>query len=438
MHWPSISSRVVPWSSQPEGIATTSRRARRGIPTTYRPAVVPEIATVPVELPGDVAADLDDATRLLTAFDAGGAGEVAPFASILLRSESAASSHIENLTSSARALAEAAIGAGDRTNAVAILANVRTMQAAMDLAGDLDVASVLSMHRALMTGQQRVGPGRWREEQVWIGGSGLHPGDAEFVPPVAAEVPPLMDDLVAFLDRDDVPPWPWGHSPTPSSRRSIPSRTATAGPAGPCSMRHCSTRGSSTGSPSRSRPASSWPRTGTSRRSAPTEPAMPSRSFGASRMPPVQASRWARDSSTGCARCGTSGADASRRARTPPCGPSPTCCCVSRSSPRSSSWQTSTCRRPPRRRRSPVSWAPASSWSRPGGSGTASTGHLRSLTPWTGTQRASVVAAGDSGRLRRRWDVRTPSPAAAVEAHHDLVVVRLREHVEEPSLEHAE
>ncbi|HKX68904.1 MAG TPA: Fic family protein [Intrasporangium sp.] len=197
---------MIPWASQPEGIATTSRRARRSIPTDYQPAVVPEIATVAVELPGDVAADLDDATRLLTAFDAGGAGEVAPFAAILLRSESAASSHIENLTSSARALAEAAIGAGDRTNAVAILANVRTMQAAMDLAGDLDVASILSMHRALMTGQQRLRPGRWREEQVWVGGTGLHPGDAEFVPPLAAEVPDLMNDLVAFLDRDDVPP----------------------------------------------------------------------------------------------------------------------------------------------------------------------------------------------------------------------------------------
>ncbi|HEX5969398.1 MAG TPA: Fic family protein, partial [Intrasporangium sp.] len=179
---------------------------RRSIPTSYQAAVVPEIATVSVELPGDVAADLDDATRLLTAFDAGGAGEVAPFAAILLRSESAASSHIENLTSSARALAEAAIGAGDRSNAVAVLANVRTMQAAMDLAGDLDVASILSMHRALMTGQQRFRPGRWRGEQVWIGGTGLHPGDAEFVPPVAAGVPRLMDDLVAFLDRDDVPP----------------------------------------------------------------------------------------------------------------------------------------------------------------------------------------------------------------------------------------
>ena len=206
MLWPSTSTRVIPWSAQPEGIATTSRRARRSIPTTFRPAVVPEIAAVAVQLPGDVAADLDDATRLLTAFDAGGAGEVAPFAAILLRSESAASSHIENLTSSARALAEAAIGAGDRTNAVAILANVRTMQAAMDLAGDLDVASILSMHRALLTGQQRLRPGRWRQEQVWIGGTGLHPGDADFVPPVAAEVPHLMNDLVAFLDRDDVPP----------------------------------------------------------------------------------------------------------------------------------------------------------------------------------------------------------------------------------------
>lgn len=206
MHWPAIATREHPWTAQPEGLAATSRRARRSVPATYCAAVVPHIAAVTVDLHGDLAADLDDAARLLTAFDAGGAGEVAPFASILLRSESAASSHIENLTSSARALAEAAIGAGDRTNAVTILANVRTMQAAMDLAGGLDTTSILAMHRALMTGQPRLGPGRWREEQVWVGGSGLHPGDADFVPPVAADVPALMADLVAFMARDDVPP----------------------------------------------------------------------------------------------------------------------------------------------------------------------------------------------------------------------------------------
>ncbi|MDV3221284.1 Fic family protein [Intrasporangium sp.] len=206
MRWPAIGTREHPWTARPEGLAATSRRARRSIPATYHAAVVPMIAAVPVDLTGDLAADLDDAARLLTAFDAGGAGEVAPFASILLRSESAASSHIENLTSSARALAEAAIGAGDRSNALTILANVRTMQAAMELAGDLGEASILAMHRALMTGRPGLHPGQWRTEQVWVGGGGLHPGDAEFVPPVAADVPALMADLVAFLVRDDVPP----------------------------------------------------------------------------------------------------------------------------------------------------------------------------------------------------------------------------------------
>jgi Fic family protein len=168
--------------------------------------VVPPIAATGLQLQGDVAADLDEATRLLATFDAGGAGEIAPFASVLLRSESAASSQIENLTSSARALAEAEIGEGNRANAGVILGNVRTMQAALDLAGRLDEGAVLAMHRALMAQQTQHRPGRWRDQQVWVGGSPLHPGDADYVPPVAADVPALMADLVAFMDRDDLPP----------------------------------------------------------------------------------------------------------------------------------------------------------------------------------------------------------------------------------------
>jgi len=206
MQWPPVAFAEHPWAPRPEGLTTTSRRARRATPSSYRAAVVPAIGRAMLEVGGDLAADLDDATRTLTSFDLGGSGEVAPFASILLRSESAASSHIENLTSSARALAEAAIGVGGRSNAVTILANVRTMQAAMALAGDLDLDSILQMHRALMDGYAPARPGRLRVEQVWIGGAGLHPGDAEFVPPVAADVPALMGDLVAFLARDDIPP----------------------------------------------------------------------------------------------------------------------------------------------------------------------------------------------------------------------------------------
>ena len=203
--WPALDSRTVPW--QPvEGLLEVSRRAQRASPSTYEAAVVPPIAGSSLVLGGDLAADLDEATRLLAAFDAGGAGEIAPFASVLLRSESAASSQIENLTSSARALAEAEIGEGNRANAAVILGNVRTMQAALDLAGRLDEDAVLAMHRALMAQQTQHPAGRWRDQQVWVGGSALHPGDAQYVPPVAADVPALMADLVAFMDRDDLPP----------------------------------------------------------------------------------------------------------------------------------------------------------------------------------------------------------------------------------------
>ncbi|GAB2762009.1 Fic family protein [Terrabacter koreensis] len=203
--WPALESRTVSWRPV-EGLLELSRRAQRAAPRSYAAAVVPPIAAVRLVLDGDLAADLDEATRLLAAFDAGGAGEIAPFASVLLRSESAASSQIENLTSSARALAEAEIGEGNRANAAVILGNVRTMQAALDLAGRLDEHAVLAMHRALMAQQTQHPAGRWRDQQVWVGGSALHPGDAHYVPPVADDVPALMADLVAFMDRDDLPP----------------------------------------------------------------------------------------------------------------------------------------------------------------------------------------------------------------------------------------
>src|SRR6478752_4972925 len=125
--WPALGSTTVRW--QPvEGLLDLSRRAQRATPRTFEAAVVPPIAGCGLVLPGDLAADLDDATRLLAAFDAGGAGEIAPFASVLLRSESAASSQIENLTSSARALAEGEMGGGTRATAGWSSPNFRTMR----------------------------------------------------------------------------------------------------------------------------------------------------------------------------------------------------------------------------------------------------------------------------------------------------------------------
>jgi Fic family protein len=47
--------------------------------------------------------------------------------------------------------------------------------------------------------------GRWRNEAVWIGGSARSPHGADYVAPRQELVPGAIDDLVAFVARDDIP-----------------------------------------------------------------------------------------------------------------------------------------------------------------------------------------------------------------------------------------
>lgn len=131
--------------------------------------------------------------------------EVAPFASVLLRSESASSSKIEHLTSGAKSIALAELGSKDRRNATEIVGNVAAMVAALALAARLDEAAILAMHRALLERVQPRIAGRWREEQVWIGGDSFGPHGAAFIPPHQDRVPALMNDLVTFARRTDLP-----------------------------------------------------------------------------------------------------------------------------------------------------------------------------------------------------------------------------------------
>lgn len=105
-------------------------------------------------------------------------------------------------------MAEAEVNGSGTEHAVMIVGNVRAMEAALDRAGDLDVDAVLAMHRALMRESAPDIAGRLREDQVWIGGRSFmgagSPHDADFVPPVAARVREAMEDLMAFVARDDL------------------------------------------------------------------------------------------------------------------------------------------------------------------------------------------------------------------------------------------
>lgn len=182
-----------------------SRTARRRHNGQYQAAIPVEIATRPVALPVSLAAEVEDAAAEVARFDAELGLEIAPFAGVLLRSESAASSKIENLTAPARAIAQAELDAATGGNAALIVANERAMSAAVALADKLDGEAILAMHDALLGHSDPEVAGRWREKQVWIGGGDLGPHHALFVPPHHERVPASIEDLAAFIDRDDIP-----------------------------------------------------------------------------------------------------------------------------------------------------------------------------------------------------------------------------------------
>ena len=203
--WPNLTyeeHRWVPFA--PDAGSRRQQLAARG---PYEAPVLEPIARIEeIPLSPDTRALVTEATAEIARFDTEMGSEVAPFASILLRSESAASSKIENLTASARSIALAELGDASKPNASLIVSNVRAMQAATDLADHLDQDAILAMHAALLGASDPDIVGGWRTQQVWIGGSDYSPHGAAFVPPHHERVPAAMDDLVAFLGREHIEP----------------------------------------------------------------------------------------------------------------------------------------------------------------------------------------------------------------------------------------
>ncbi len=128
----------------------------------------------------------------------------------LLRTEAVASSWIEGLQLSHRRLARALFDAASADNtARAVMGNIDAMEQAVRLgaeARDLDTDDVLRIHRLLLERTPDAGTaGRLRDRQNWIGRDGSSPYHAEFIPPPEGDVPGLVADLCAFVNRGDLP-----------------------------------------------------------------------------------------------------------------------------------------------------------------------------------------------------------------------------------------
>jgi Fic family protein len=201
--WPALEWETDEWS--PDPASEYSHRERIIQTGPYQRALPPHIAGARVQLSGDTYAEVEDATTEIVRFDDEVGAETEPYDAVLLRSESAASSKIEHLTASARAIAEAeAEGHGSR-NAEEIVANTQTMRRAIELADHINADVILDIHRELLGRHAPTIAGRWRTQQVWIGNGNAGPRIAGFVPPRAEVIPDLVDDLVGFMGRTDMP-----------------------------------------------------------------------------------------------------------------------------------------------------------------------------------------------------------------------------------------
>ena len=202
--WPAVGSEELEWvpaHADDIGPGLSSYLGGRRVYTASVPAF---IADATVDLPDAALTAAEEAGRELSRFDAELGHRVAAFGPVLLRSEAAASSQIEQLTASARAILTAELTGRAARNATLIAANTASLRAAIALADDITSDSIAEMHAVLMAGQPHHTPGRWRTEPVWIGTDSRSPVGADFVAPRWDRVPALIEDLVAFARRTDI------------------------------------------------------------------------------------------------------------------------------------------------------------------------------------------------------------------------------------------
>ena len=184
------------------------RRARA--PFTYLAFVPDPIADIDPIVPFEIAnavANAEAATRELNERTSSrGLETIGP---LLLRSEAIASSRIEGYEVSPLNLARALIDPrAARGAAKVVAANVSAMEEAVAIGTQrrpITIDDVLAVHGTMMASDTRAMPGRFREEQNWIGGRLNNPSDARYVPPPEDHVPELMADVVEFINRDDLP-----------------------------------------------------------------------------------------------------------------------------------------------------------------------------------------------------------------------------------------
>lgn len=203
--WPAHADRVVPWQ-QKNRSGTRDDRMLREITVSMPPL----IADIDLQLEPAIVAQLEAAVREITILDHTHAHDLTALSRMLLRTESVASSKIEDIEASVSDYARALHGNKSNASAVSMVAATVALDNlvhGVDAHRPITLGAILDAHAALMADDKYEGAyaGRLREVQNWIGGSDHSPRGALHIPPPAATVDGYMQDLLVFANRSDMP-----------------------------------------------------------------------------------------------------------------------------------------------------------------------------------------------------------------------------------------
>lgn len=203
--WPGHGTEVLPWRQQDRG-GTRADRTFSSVEAT----VPPMIADLDYLPPVTTVVTMESALLVVAQADTDAEGHSASMSRFMMRTESVASSKIERITATAVDYAKALTGNRSNSSATSMVAASTALHGLVVGVADrgrFDLDDLLVAHRALMKDDpfESRYAGRLRDMQNWIGGSDYSPRDALHVPPSPERVPALMDDLVRYLNRDDIP-----------------------------------------------------------------------------------------------------------------------------------------------------------------------------------------------------------------------------------------
>ena len=190
---------------------SSSLGLNRSTEMEYQAALPLLIAERSVAVPDDLSARISALLVEMARFDVELGQRADNVPTMLLRSESSASSQIDRLTSTAQSVALAELYPKASSDARLVVANMIATQRALELPAGLSLKGIVEIHDLLLDNshlenQTNSAFEKLRQKPVWLGGTSFTPHTALFVPPAFQHVPEYMADLIEFGTRSDLNP----------------------------------------------------------------------------------------------------------------------------------------------------------------------------------------------------------------------------------------